>query len=388
MHCGRYNLMIGMAVLAGLLAAGASAQTIENALTDENRTIENRSVEVRIKDITEIPKVRDNQLTGIGLVTGLNGTGDGLRATRQAIINLLKKMDLNVSIVDVDAGNVALVLVSATLPPFARNGNRIDVTVTSIGDASSLLGGILVQTPLSAATGDVYAVADGAVTLGGFSAQGQAASVQKNHTTVGIVSEGAIIEREVPTHLLDEHDGTLMLTLKNPDFETAYRVAQAINGRFKNAAKAKDMKAVEIKVPKGFVEEDLVGFVARVQALTVEPDTVARVVINARTGTIVSGSGVRISKVAITHGSLIITIAESPQVSQPLPYSKGDTARVPRTDVGVSEPEANWVEVPDNASVADLAQALHAIGVTPRDLMEIFQLIKKAGALHADLKIM
>jgi flagellar P-ring protein precursor FlgI len=377
MRYGRFFLMIGLAALLLLAAADAGAQVTRKS-----------AVQARIKDITKIPKVRDNQLTGIGLVTGLNGTGDGIRATRQAIVNLLKKMDLNVSSTEVDAGNVALVLVMATLPPFARNGNRIDVTVTSIGDAESLLGGVLVQTPLSAPTGDVYAVAEGAVALDGFSAQGEGASMMKNHTTVGIVSDGAIIEREVPTSLLDEHDGTLTLTLNDPDFETAARVADVINSAFKGAAKARDMKAVEIKVPEGFAEENLVGFVARVQALTVEPDTVARVVINARTGTIVSGDGVRISKVAITHGSLIISIAESPEVSQPEPFSDGETVVLPRTDLEVNEQKANWVEVPDNASVAELAQALHAIGVTPLDLMDIFQLLKRAGALHADLVIM
>lgn len=377
MRYGRFFLMIGLAALLLLTATDADAQVTRKS-----------AVQARIKDITKIPKVRDNQLTGIGLVTGLNGTGDGIRATRQAIVNLLKKMDLNVSSVEVDAGNVALVLVMATLPPFALNGNRIDVTVTSIGDAESLLGGVLVQTPLSAPTGDVYAVAEGAVALDGFSAQGEGASVMKNHTTVGIVSDGAIIEREVPTNLLDEHDGTLTLTLNDPDFETAARVADVINSAFKGAAKARDMKAVEIKVPEGFAEENLVGFVARVQALTVEPDTVARVVINSRTGTIVSGDGVRISRVAITHGSLIISIAESPEVSQPEPFSDGETVVLPRTDIEVTEQEANWVEVPDNASVAELAQALHAIGVTPLDLMDIFQLLKRAGALHADLVIM
>lgn len=348
-----------------------------------------RAEGIRIKDITEIPSLRENQLAGVGLVTGLGGTGDGTEATRQAIVNLLKKMEVNVTTSDVNAGNVALVLVAANLPPNARTGTRIDVRVTSIGDAKSLRGGILLQTPLSGADGEVYAVADGPITIGGFSASGAAASVQKNIATVGLVSGGAIIEKEVRCPLLDPADGSLLLTLKNPDFTTAARIVEAVNHRFEDIAVAKDMAAIEIKVPRKYAEGNLVGFVAQIQAMTVEPDTPAKVVINPRTGTIVSGAGVRIGAVAITHGNLIITVAETPTVSQPPPLSpQGKTVTVPRTDVAVEEPEANFVQIGTKSTVADLAQALNAIGVTPRDLTGIFQLLKKAGALHADLVIM
>ena len=348
-----------------------------------------RATGIRIKDITDIPSLRENQLTGMGLVTGLGGTGDSTEATRQAVVNLLRKMNVNVSTSDVDAGNVALVLVSSTLPPNARTGSRIDVTVTSIGDAKSLRGGILVQTPLSGADGEVYAVADGPVTIGGFSASGAAASVQKNSATVGLVSAGAIIEKEVPCPILDPGDGSLLLTLRNPDFTTACRIVEAVNTRFEDIAVARDMTSIRIKVPRKYAEGNLVGFVAQIQAMTVEPDTIAKVVINPRTGTIVSGAEVKIGAVAITHGNLIITVAETPEVSQPPPFALvGKTVTVPRTDVSVEEPEANFVQIGKESTVADLAQALNAIGVTPRDLTGIFQLLKKAGVLHAELVIM
>ncbi|MFH2000189.1 MAG: flagellar basal body P-ring protein FlgI [Planctomycetota bacterium] len=345
--------------------------------------------EVRIKDITHLDKVRDNQLTGIGLVTGLNGTGDGTAATKQAMVNLLRKENLNVDPNEISSGNVALVLVTATLPPYARKGDEIDVTVTSIGDSTSLFGGVLVQMPLKAATGDTYAVGQGPVSIGGFSASGGAASMSKNHSTVGTIPDGAIVEREVPVTLMDPRKRLLTFKLKIPDFATASRVAEAINKLHKGSAIAKDMKAVEVKVPRDYSEDNLISFVAGVQALTLIPDMLSKVIINERTGTIVAGSDVRVSTVAITHGNLIITIAESPEVSQPLPFSKGgETVTVDRTDLNVSEEAANFTVIPSNSSVADLAMALNAIGATPRDLVVIFQLIKKAGALHAELEIM
>ncbi len=344
--------------------------------------------QVRIKDITNIQGMRDNQLTGLGLVTGLNGTGDGTEATKQAVVNMLRKLNINVSPGDVASANVALVLVTATLPPFIRTGNEIDVTVTSIGDANSLFGGTLVQTPLTAATGDVYAVAQGPLSIGGFGAKGAAASVQKNHTTVGTIPDGAIIEREVPMNIFDEKSKSIVLTLNNPDFATASRMAEAINMQFKDSAQARDMKAVEIKIPKGYSENDLVGFVARVHSLTVEPDTPSKVIISERTGTLVAGTSVKISTVAIAHSNLTIMIAETPEVSQPLPFSDGETTTVDRTEISVNEQPGNIVLLKGTASAGDLAQALNAIGATPRDLVVIFQLIKKAGALHADLELM
>lgn len=345
--------------------------------------------QVRIKDITNLDKVRDNQLTGLGLVTGLNGTGDGIAATKQAMVNLLRKQNLNVDPGEISSGNVALVLVTATLPPFAKTGDNLDVTVTSIGDSASLFGGMLVQVPLTAATGDTYAVAQGPVSIGGFSAAGGAASMSKNHSTVGTIPDGAIVERELAVTLMDPRKRLLTFKLKNPDFATASRVAEAINKLHKGSAIAKDMKAVEVKVPRDYTDENLISFVAGVQALTLTPDVLSKVIINERTGTIVAGADVRVSTVAITHGNLIITIAESPEVSQPQPFSRtGDTVTVDRTDLNVSEEAANFTVIPSNSSVADLALALNAIGATPRDLVVIFQLIKKAGALHAKLEIM
>lgn len=344
---------------------------------------------VKIRDITEIQGMRDNQLTGVGLVTGLDGTGDGTSATRQLIVNLLRKMNINVSQSDVNAGNVAIVMVMATLPPFAKPGNTIDVTVTSIGDSSSLNGGVLVQTPLKgAASNNVYAVAQGPVSTGGFAASGASASLQKNHTTAGMIPDGAIVEREVPMKIFDKRSGSILFTLKNPDFTTAHRMAAVVNEKFKGAAYPLDMKTIAVKLPKGFAEEDLVGFISDVQSLRLIPSTLARVIINERTGTIVAGADVLVSTVAITHGDLIISIAESPEVSQPNPWALGKTTVVDRTDLSVAEEKSNFVVVPGNASVADLAQALNAIGATPRDLVVIFQLIKRAGALHAKLEVM
>ncbi|MBU0753872.1 MAG: flagellar basal body P-ring protein FlgI [Planctomycetes bacterium] len=351
---------------------------------------EAKAQEVRLKDITNIQGVRDNQLTGLGLVTGLNGTGDGTAATRTALVNVLRKNNLSVDTSEISVGNVALVLVTATLPPFSRCGNRIDVTVTSVGDAKSLYGGTLLQTPLrSAASRDTYAVAQGSISIGGFSATGNAASVTKNHDTVGIIPDGAIIEKEVAMKLLyDERRNSMLFTLKNPDFTTAVRIAEAINGLYESHAKALDMKSVEVQVPKEF-DDNITGFVSQIHELKVRPGTQSKVIINERTGTILAGADVRISTVAITHGNLIITIAENPEVSQPSPFSEnGETVIVDRTDVNVTEEPASFAVIPGNSSVSDLAQALNAIGATPRDLVVIFQLIKRAGALHADLELM
>lgn len=372
MHLNGMKLLTIAAMLIGILAQGAASQ------------------EVRIKDITDIQGIRDNQLTGVGLVTGLNGTGDSTAATRTALVNVLRKNNLNVDASEIALGNVALVLVTATLPPYARCGNRIDITVTSIGDAESLYGGTLLQTPLhGAASRDTYAVAMGPVSIGGFSASGAAASVQKNHSTVGLIPDGAIIEKELPMNLLyDARKKTVLFTLKNPDFTTVDRMALAINARFDSAAMAQDMKSVEVKIPKEF-DDNVIGFVAQVQTLKIRPGTQSKVIINERTGTIVAGAEVRISTVAITHGNLIITIAENPEVSQPLPYTDGgETVVVDRTDLSITEEEADFTVISGNSSVADLTQALNAIGATPRDLVVIFQLIKKAGALHADLELM
>lgn len=343
---------------------------------------------VRVGDISEIRGVRDNQLFGIGLVLGLNKTGDSASVTRRVISNLLKTQYLQVSAQEVTSGNVALVTVTATLPPFVRNGGKIDVTVASIGDAKSLFGGVLLQTPLQGADGEVYAVAQGPVTIGGFGASGEAARVEKNHPTVGRIPEGALVEQEVPAEILSE-SGHLCLTLKEQDFTTAQRIENVVNHRYPRSAAAVDSGSVLITIPSPVLEaKTLTGFVSTIQNLEVEPHVKARVVINERTGTIVAGEHVKIGVVAISHGNLSVYIKESPRISQPLPYSKGETVVVPDSEVEVAEEGKGMMVIEGNISVAKVAEGLNALGVSSRDLVAIFQAIQKAGALYADLVVL
>jgi len=278
------------------------------------------------------------------------------------------------------------VMVTATLPPFARPGDVIDVTVSSFGDAKSLQGGFLLQTPLMAANGQVYAVAQGPVSIGGFNVRSAGAAVQQNHTVVGRVANGAIVERAVPIHLGDGE--TLTWVLRNPDFTTAMRVAEAINARFgEPLAQAVDQSAIRVKVPEG-MQDDPIPFIAVVEELSVRPDAVAQVVINERTGTVVLGHDVRISTVAVAHGSLTVRVQPVVEVSQPPPLSGGETVVTVTPDIAVEEQPGRLMLLESGTSVAELVEALNAIGATPRDIIAILQAIKAAGALYGELVVM
>ena len=342
---------------------------------------------VRIKDIIDIEGVRKNQLIGYGLVVGLNGTGDGSKSefTIQSMASMLEKMGITVKSEDIKVDNVAAVMITADLPPFARVGSRIDVLVNSIGDADNLQGGTLLLTPLKAANGKVYAVAQGPVSTGGFSSGGEGGKVQKNFPTVGRIAGGAIIEKEVISNFNQRK--TLSLALRRSDFTTASRVAEAINAAlYEQAAKTPDAGTIQVEIPEKY-SENIVGLVALIEGLTVTPDTISKIVVNERTGTVVMGNNVRISTIAIAHGNLSIQIKESKDVSQPLPFSRGKTVVTPDTEISVEEEKNKLVVVESGVTIGEVVMALNALGVSPRDLIAIFQAIKAAGALHAELEI-
>ncbi len=343
---------------------------------------------VRIKDIADIKGVRNNQLVGYGLVVGLDGTGDGKKSlfTIKSMASMLEKMGMTLDADDVSVANVAAVMVTASLPPFAKAGGRIDALVSSIGDAKNLQGGTLLMTPLKAANGGVYAVAQGPVNTGGFSASGAGGSVQKNFPTVGRVIGGAIVEREV--HLDFNQRRNLTLSLHKPDFTTATRMTEAINAMFYDRiAEAHDAATVQVNVPMSYMG-NIVQLMAMIETLDVKPDVIARVIINERTGTVVMGENVRLSTIAIAHGNLSIVIKESPQVSQPAPFAeRGETVVTPNTDIEVNEDAKQLVLMPAGASIGEVVSALNALGVSPRDLIAIFQAIKAAGALQAELEV-
>ena len=345
----------------------------------------------RIKDIVNVEGVRDNLLVGYGLVVGLDGTGDSLNSspfTEQSLIGMLERLGVNVRDDGLSTDNVAAVMVTATLPPFARQGSRIDVTVSSLGDSESLLGGQLLVTPLLGADGEVYAVAQGALSVGGFSAQGAAESITQGVPTAGRIASGAIVEREVPFDLAGLT--TLRLSLRNPDFTTARRVMDAINAAVgPNIATATDPATVRLRLPAG-AGIDVVALITRIEQLQVEPDQVARVVIDESTGIIVMGENVRISTVAIAQGNLTIRITETPVVSQPAPFSEGgSTEVVPRTEISVDDDSDRKLGVlSTGVTLQELVQSLNALGIGPRDMIAILQSIKAAGALQADIEVM
>ena len=341
----------------------------------------------RIKDIAKVQGVRANQLVGYGLVVGLAGTGDTTKSleTMQSIANMLKSFGVTVSTSQLQSKNVAAVMVTAQLPPFVKPGDTIDITVSSFGDAKGLQGGTLVQTPLKAANGQIYAVAQGAVSTGGFSAGRGGSSQQKNFPTVGTTPNGAIVERDVPTQL--SSNGTISLALTHPDFTTASRISEAVNSRFGYISLARDPGTVDITVPQEY-RGDLISFVSAVEELPIVPDSIAKVVINERTGTIVMGSNVTIDEIAVAQGGLSIRISKTQDISQPPPFSNGTTTTSENTKVDVEEDKANVLLLPATASVGDVVNALNAIGATPRDIIAILQAMKAAGALHADLQIM
>ncbi|MEJ2639196.1 MAG: flagellar basal body P-ring protein FlgI [Desulfosarcinaceae bacterium] len=342
---------------------------------------------VRIKDIADIKGVRNNQLVGYGLVVGLDGTGDGKKSkfTIHSLASMLEKMGVTVDPNEIAVSNVAAVMVTAELPPFAKSGGRIDALVNSIGDADNLQGGTLLLTPLKAVNGQVYAVAQGPVNTGGFSASGAGGKAQKNFPTVGRVVGGALIEREIVSDFNGRRQ--LTLALHHPDFTTVARVADAINGVFyDNIARAPDAGTVVVRVPEKYIN-NVVNLVAMLEGLPVTPDQLAKVVINERTGTVVMGEQVRISTIAIAHGNLSIVIKEGVDVSQPPPFSKGETVVAPNTDINVQEEDNRLVVMNEGVSIGEVVKALNALGVTPRDLVAIFQAIKAAGALQAELEV-
>lgn len=341
----------------------------------------------RIKDIVDIKGARQNQLVGYGLVVGLFGTGDGKNSvfTSQSLAALLNKMGVTVDPEQLKGNNVAAVMVTADLPPFARVGSQIDVLVSSIGGAESLQGGTLLLTPLRAANGQVYAVAQGPVSTGGFVVKGASAGVAKNFPTVGRVAGGALVERELSVAFNEKQ--RLCLALRAPDFTTASRVAAAINASvFNGAASTRDGGTVDVIVPQRYLG-NVVAFVSMIENLDVTPDVESKVVINERTGTVIMGETVRISTVAIAHGNLSIQISESANVSQPLPFSDGRTVATPQTDVAVQEGRSPIYVMNQGVSIGDVVRALNALGVSPRDLIAIFQALKAAGALQAKLEI-
>jgi flagellar P-ring protein precursor FlgI len=344
----------------------------------------------RIKDIADFEGVRDNMLVGYGLVVGLNGTGDSLRNavfTQESLIAMLERLGVGTRGSSPNTKNVAAVMVTATLPPFARRGSRIDVTVSALGDAKSLLGGTLLVTPLLGADGEVYAVAQGALAVGGFSAGGQAESVVKGVPTVARIPAGAIVEREVGFELAGMAE--VRLSLRNPDFTTARRVADALDGRLgSNAAEALDPATVLLRIPASH-RGRVAPLLAELEQLEVEPDQPARIVIDEATGTIVLGDRVRISRVAIAQGNLTIRVTETPLVSQPEPFSRGQTQVVPRTEVAVDEQKEQRVGVLEpNVTLDQLVDGLNALGVGPRDMIAIIRAIRAAGALQAEIEVM
>ncbi len=343
----------------------------------------------RIKDLANIEGVRDNQLIGYGLVVGLQGTGDTINNspfTKQSITAMLERLGVNIRGQNLSLKNVAAVMVTANLPAFSTQGTRIDVTVSALGDAKSLQGGTLLVTPLLGADGNVYAVAQGSLAIGGFQVQGEAASITRGVPTVGRIANGAIIEREIEFALNSLPN--VRLALRNSDFTTAKRIAAAIND-FLGAATAEpvDPSTVALTVPKEYAN-NVVALLTEIEQLQIEPDLAAKIIIDERSGIIVMGRDVRVSMVAVSQGNLTVTISETPQVSQPAPFSRGRTVVVPRTKVGVQEDGRKLAIVPDGVSLQQLVDGLNALGIGPRDLISILQAIKAAGAVQADVEVM
>ncbi|MCG3269090.1 flagellar basal body P-ring protein FlgI [Yoonia sp. I 8.24] len=341
---------------------------------------------IRIKDLVEFDGVRSNDLVGYGLVVGLNGTGDGLRNapfTEEILSNVLERLGVNVTGEQFRPKNVAAVIVTASLPPFARAGSPIDVTVSAIGDANSLLGGTLIMTPLNAADGDIYAVAQGTIIAGGASATGDGASVVQGVPTAGVIPSGATVEREVAFDFAGMN--TLRLALRTPDFTTAGRIEQAINQNFDSGvAVMLDAGTVELNITATRMASPAHAL-GRIENILVEPERRARVVVDQRSGTIVMGEDVRISRVAVSQGNLTLRIQEAPIVSQPNPFSPGDTVVVPRTNAAiVDEPGIGLAEVSEGTSLSEVVAGLNALGVAPRDMIDILKSIKASGALHAE----
>jgi flagellar P-ring protein precursor FlgI len=342
----------------------------------------------RLKDLADFEGVRDNLLVGYGLVVGLDGTGDSLRNsafTEESLKAMLERLGVSTRGLNLQTKNVAAVMVTATLPPFARQGSRVDVAVSALGDAKSLRGGILLVTPLYGADGEIYAVSQGPLTVGGFTAQGAAESVTQGVPTSARIAAGAIVEREIDFALDDLPQ--VRIALRNPDFTTAGRIAQALNGHLSQpVARVTDPATVALEVPSSYRGQTAM-LLTEIEQLMVQPDQPARIVIDERSG-IVMGAGVLISQVAVAQGNLTVRVSETPQVSQPNPLADGDTVVVPRTQVEVEEAGGNMALLEQGVSLEDLVAGLNALGVGPRDLIGILQAIKAAGALQAEIVVM
>jgi flagellar P-ring protein FlgI len=343
----------------------------------------------RIKDLANIEGVRQNQLIGYGLVVGLNGSGDTLNNipfTKQSLQAMLERMGVNIRGATIRTGNVAAVMVTGNLPAFGTQGTRMDVTVSALGDSKNLQGGTLLVTPLLGADGNVYAVAQGSVAIGGFQAEGNAASITRGVPTVGRIANGAIIEREIEFAL--NRLPNVRLALRNPDFTTAKRIAAAVND-FLGAKTAEplDPSTVQLSIPAEF-KGNVVAMLTEIEQLQVEPDLGAKIIIDERSGIIVMGRDVRVATVAVAQGNLTVTISESPQVSQPNPQSRGRTVVTPNSRVGVSEDGKKLAMVKDGVSLQQLVDGLNGLGIGPRDLIGILQAIKAAGAIQADIEVM
>lgn len=344
---------------------------------------------VRVKDIASVQGARSNQLTGLGLVVGLDGSGDSNSTlfSAQMVVNLLARQGVNVPQGTIKVKNIAAVMVTAELPPFVRKGSRINVTVNSLGDARSLQGGTLLQTPLKGADDQVYAVAQGPLSIGGFNFSAGGSTAQKNHVTVGRIPRGALVEREVSASITDGK--SVEITLNDPDLTTANRVAEAIRSKLPDApAEALDAYTIRVGLPPS-AQMNLVGFLAKVEALSVTPDAVAKIVVNERTGTVVVGGNVRVSPCAIAHGSIQVRVDPAPVVAIPPPFSEnGQPVVLPLSEVSVRENPAKLATVPETTTIDQLVRALNALGVTPRDLIAILQLMKAGGHIAAEIEVL
>ncbi len=374
------TLICALAFTAGPLLDAATAQA------DVARPTSNMS---RIKDLAEVEGVRQNQLVGYGLVVGLQGTGDSLNNspfTRQSLTAMLERLGVNTRGANLRTANVAAVMVTANLPAFSTQGTRLDVTVSALGDSNSLEGGTLLVTPLMGADGEVYAVAQGSVAVAGFGFEGDAARIQRGVPTVGRISNGALIEREIEFSLAEKRH--LRLALRNPDFTTARRIATAINDFIgDDAAAPSDPSTVHLRIPESY-GGNMIELLTEIEQLRVEPDQPAKIVVDERSGIIVMGRDVRVSTVAVAQGNLTVTITEEPEVVQPLPFSDGETAVVPRTAIEVFGEDGQLAVVPEGVTLRELVDGLNALGIGPRDLIAILQAIKAAGALQADIEVM
>lgn len=343
------------------------------------------SAVTRLKELISIEGVRENQLIGYGVVAGLAGTGDRVQTvfSAQSLTNMLARMGVTVSPTALQVKNVASVMVTASLPPFAQPGSHVDVTVSAIGDAPSLQGGVLLMTELKGPDGQVYAVAQGPMVIGGFVAGGQGNSKAVNHPTVGRMPNGAIVERGAPSVTFGKQ---VHLQLQQADFATAARVASAVNQRFEGSAHADNSASITVDLPADWQKRPT-EFIAEVEALTIEPDTKGRIVVNERTGTIIMGKQVHISPVAIIQGSLTVEVQTTQEVSQPNALSNGQTKTTPQVNLGVSQDSPKDLMLKDGATVEELVQALNSIGSSPRDIISILQNLKTEGALQAELDV-